>query len=361
VVAACGTGTPPDDDGSGGTASGATGGVAATGGSAASGGRSTGGSGAGGSKATGGSGTGGASSGGSNSGASSTGGFATGGTGGSSGTGNAPCTNVRPTGTDWDDATCAQWASESAECDQPWMVDNDYCNESCGRCSSGSGGSTGGTAGRGGSGSGGTGPTVTIPPSGCTEGERMVCNNQTQMHCGYTSEYWKDQGTGCMINKADGFSIDWTDVNNLLARKGIRPGSADLAVTFDADYQPDGNSYLNVYGWVQNPLAEYYIVDSWGSWRPPGATAITTIESDGGTYDIYRTERTNAPSIEGNKDFPQYWSVRTEKRDSGTITVGNHFSAWQSNGMPIGRLYEVSLNVEGYQSSGVADVRMLIQ
>ena len=36
-------------------------------------------------------------------------------------------------------------------------------------------------------------------------------------------------------------------------------------------------------------------------------------------------------------------------------------TGWQSNGMPIGRLYEVSLNVEGYQSSGVADVRMLIQ
>jgi endo-1,4-beta-xylanase len=223
------------------------------------------------------------------------------------------------------------------------------------------GGSSSGGAGTGGSNGGGSGTTVVIPPSGCSEGERMVCNNQTQMHCGYTSEYWKDQGTGCMLNTADGFDIDWSNVSNLLARKGIRPGSADLVVTFDAEYQPDGNSYLNVYGWMQNPLAEYYIVDSWGNWRPPGATAITTIQSDGGSYEIYRTERMNAPSIEGNKNFPQYWSVRTEKRESGTITVANHFNAWQSNGMTIGRLYEVSFNIEGYMSSGSASVRMLIE
>jgi endo-1,4-beta-xylanase len=254
-AAACGTGESPSQDGSGGSATGGRGGTSASGGAATGGTRTTGGSsGMGGSSGTGGS----SARGGSSTGGSSTGGSATAGSGG---TGNAPCTNVRPTGTDWDDATCEQWATESEECDQAWMVDNNYCNESCGRCSNGSGGS-GGSGGTGGS-TGGSGPAVTIPPSGCSEGERMVCNNQTQMHCGYTSEYWKDQGTGCMINTADGFSIDWTDVNNLLARKGIRPGSADLVVTFDAEYAPDGTSYLNVYGWMQNPLVEYYIVDSW--------------------------------------------------------------------------------------------------
>lgn len=46
------------------------------------------------------------------------------------------CTNTRPTGTLWDEATCDQWASETQECNQQWMVYNHYCDQSCGRCGS---------------------------------------------------------------------------------------------------------------------------------------------------------------------------------------------------------------------------------
>ena len=148
--------------------------------------------------------------------------------------------------------------------------------------------------------------------------------------------------------------------NNLLGRKGIRPGSANLSVTYEANYRPNGNSYLCIYGWTRSPLVEYYIVDSWGSWRPPGSSPRGTVESDGGTYEIYQNSRTG-PSIEGNTTFQQYWSVRTEKRESGTITVGNHFAAWEANGMNMGSFHEVSMTVEGYQSSGNADVRMVIR
>ena len=48
--------------------------------------------------------------------------------------GGGACTNVRPTGTDWDEGTCDGWATETEECDEAWMVDNNYCNMSCGRC-----------------------------------------------------------------------------------------------------------------------------------------------------------------------------------------------------------------------------------
>jgi endo-1,4-beta-xylanase len=233
--------------------------------------------------------------------------------------------------------------------------------------SGGAGGATGARAGTGGTGSGdmtGTagaatgGTTATSIPDTCTESDKTLNSNGTGTHCGYTYEYWKDQGTGTLVLKSDGFSVSWSGINNLLGRKGLRPGSANQIATYEANYQPNGNSYLCVYGWTKNPLIEYYIVDSWGSWRPPGGTSVGTVTSDGGTYDIYKTQRVNQPSIEGNTTFYQYWSVRTQKRTSGTITVANHFDAWASNGMDMGSLYEVSMTVEGYQSSGTADVRM---
>lgn len=215
------------------------------------------------------------------------------------------------------------------------------------------------TGGAGASGKGGTG-TGGIP-STCTEANRTLTGNGTGQHCGYTYEYWKDSGSGSLILRPDGYSVDWSGINNLLGRKGIRPGNGNLVATYDADYQPNGNSYLCLYGWTRNPLVEYYIVDSWGDWRPPGGTSMGTVTSDGGTYDIYKTERVNQPSIDGTRTFNQYWSVRTAKRTSGSITIANHISAWAGKGMNMGSFYEVSMTVEGYQSSGQATVRMVIR
>ncbi len=162
-----------------------------------------------------------------------------------------------------------------------------------------------------------------------------------------------------MRNTSYGFDAYWdTGDGNYLARKGVRPGSASPVVTYSANYRPNGNSYLAIYGWTQNPLIEYYIVDSWGSWRPPGTSVIGTVQADGGTYDIYRSERVNQPSIEGTKTFWQYWSVRQQKRTSGTITVAPHFDAWASFGLTMGTFYEVSMVVEGYHSAGEAEVTL---
>ena len=48
--------------------------------------------------------------------------------------------------------------------------------------------------------------------------------------------------------------------------------------------------------------------------------------------------------------------MRTSKRTSGTISVTEHFKAWEKLGMKLGNLYEASLTIEGYQSNGWADV-----
>jgi endo-1,4-beta-xylanase len=191
-----------------------------------------------------------------------------------------------------------------------------------------------------------------------------ITSNQTGVIDGYNYELWKDSGTTSMtLNGGGKFSCSWSNINNALFRIGKKFDSTqthqqlgNISVNYACNYQPNGNSYLCVYGWTRSPLVEYYIVDSWGSWRPPGSTSKGTISADGGTYDVYETTRTNQPSIDGTATFQQYWSVRTAKRASGTISVTQHFNQWANKGMTLGKMYECALTVEGYQSSGTADV-----
>ena len=126
-----------------------------------------------------------------------------------------------------------------------------------------------------------------------------------------------------------GFSCKWDGVFAAMAEVGWSlpesyagksckafPG---LRVTYDADFYTDSNSYFGIHGCTKNPLTEYYIIEGWGSWRPPGGEGRTgTVNTDGVLYDLYHTMRYNAPSVDGPRTYPMYYCVR----QSNTVTMG---------------------------------------
>lgn len=206
-----------------------------------------------------------------------------------------------------------------------------------------------------------------------SSGEGQVfTENITGTADGYDYELWKDTGdTTFNVDAGAGtFSCEWTNINNALFRRGKKYDCTqtydqlgNISIDYGVDYQPDGNSYMCVYGWTRDPLIEYYIVESWGTWRPPGApVALGTVTVDGATYDIYKTTRYQQPSIDGTQTFDQYWSVRQTKpagdgtKIEGTISISKHFDAWKKCGLELGKMYEVALTIEGYQSQGKATI-----
>ncbi|MBN1648468.1 MAG: glycoside hydrolase family 11 protein [Spirochaetales bacterium] len=204
-----------------------------------------------------------------------------------------------------------------------------------------------------------------------------ITNSQVGTYGDYTYEFWNQNETGdaTMILRQDGsFETSWNNIYNMLARYGIRPGDGVESVTYNVDgySATKGVSYLCVYGWAYNgsyqDLVEFYIVDNWITFRPPGGggTYYDTITVDGDSYDIYTSIRVNQPSIAGPATFTQYWSVRQngDQRTSGTIDVQAHFDAWANAGLPLGStLHEVSFCIEAWGGdsggSGYADVNEL--
>ncbi|EUC29809.1 glycoside hydrolase family 11 protein [Bipolaris zeicola 26-R-13] len=176
---------------------------------------------------------------------------------------------------------------------------------------------------------------------------------------GYFYSFWTDGQGQVTYNNGPGgqYSVQWNNVNNFVAGKGRNPGTTQ-PFTYSGTWNAQNvNSYISVYGWTRNPLVEYYIVESYGSYNPSSAAQIKgSITIDNGTYDILQTTRYNQPSIDDTATFQQFWSVRRQKRVGGTVTIQAHFDAWAKYGLQLGQHNYQILATEGYQSSGSATI-----
>jgi endo-1,4-beta-xylanase len=131
-------------------------------------------------------------------------------------------------------------------------------------------------------------------------------------------------------------------------------------VNYTGTFKTNGAAYLALYGWTDNPLVEYYVIEAMGNHNPSdnrSATQYGCHQSDGGTYEIWQKKRTNAPSIKGDHtDFQQYWSVRNTMHVGGTINTGNHFRAWAAAGLKLGTQLYMDIVIEGQGGGGNATI-----
>lgn len=163
-----------------------------------------------------------------------------------------------------------------------------------------------------------------------------------------------------LLNRLFGANYKWSDYG-------------DICIKYDADINTKKESGKNstyttgVYGFLENPAVEFYIVDGWGDWRPPGLNdPVDTVVSDGVVYDIYRREKIGMIGIHATQDekYQQIWSVRRDNQlgkdysgeISNSINFTDHLKAWSKIlDIDDALLYSAGFIAEGYRS-GTMDV-----
>ena len=191
-------------------------------------------------------------------------------------------------------------------------------------------------------------------------------NASGKMSGGYSWTIWSSGGGGCITtfdSSGCAFKATWNNSGDFLARTGLgwnETKTFSQLGTISADYAftKSGSggswSFIGIYGWSNNPLVEYYIVEDWfgASASIYGGAKKGTFTVDGEKYDIITHTQSNQPSIHGNATFPQFFSVRQKARQCGHISLSEHFKKWDSLGLKLGKMYEARILVEAAGGKG---------
>jgi endo-1,4-beta-xylanase len=239
------------------------------------------------------------------------------------------------------------------------------------------GSGVGGEPGVGGDGTGGEGTGGDTASGGAAGGGAVTVDCSTPMPTGgetYTgaSVYgtinglnygiWTNGNGGSITVFPDthAFSASWDNSLNFLAHLGLdfrgdnsmpyAEYGTIIAEFVEEKYgDPGGFSMIGIYGWMHNPCIEWYInEDSFGTLWGFGDVTATI---DGATYSMSSDETTGtdgANACESGHTGPwtQIRSTRETARQCGTVTVSDHFAAWEAQGWTLGNLTSVHINVE---------------
>ncbi|KAM0711852.1 hypothetical protein Q7P35_001221 [Cladosporium inversicolor] len=186
-----------------------------------------------------------------------------------------------------------------------------------------------------------------------TKLERRQAIGYVQNYNGNLANFKYNQGAGT-------FTANWNNPGDFVVGLGWNQGTANRVINYSGSYSTNQGSYLAVYGWINSPLTEYYIVENY-SYDPcsvGGSQTVGSVTSDGSTYKICKHTQVNQPSIQGTSTFGQYFSVRQSKRTSGTVTVANHFAAWKNYGFSASNFNYQVFAVEAFSGTGSASLKV---
>ena len=185
----------------------------------------------------------------------------------------------------------------------------------------------------------------------------------------YTQNWNNGKGTSTFTNiSANQFSTTWSSNSgsgfNGVVGKGWNPGTKTKVIGYNVSVfqlnNPSGCAYLSLYGWTRNTLVEYYVMEMWINYKPATGTKLGTISSNGGTYDVWKHQQVNQPSIQGTQSFWQIFSLRQAQapmKTNNTLTFPNHVNGWSNLGFNLGSTMDYQMMaVEFYESSGSADL-----
>jgi len=199
---------------------------------------------------------------------------------------------------------------------------------------------------------------VTTPSASAAS---TICNNQSGGNGNYYQMWSAGQGSACMtMNSNTSYSTQWSGIGDFVAGVGWKPGSTSQNITYNGSLNANGGTaLLTLYGWSQNPLVEYYVIESYRGSPPTQGQNMGTFYSDGSNYTIIKHQQVNQPSIVGNTTFWQYIAIRQSQRTSGTITMSNFVNAWASKGMNLGSMdYQIMATEAWGGGSGSSSVSM---
>jgi hypothetical protein len=194
----------------------------------------------------------------------------------------------------------------------------------------------------------------------CTAGSCSNCNTYSGgVADGLNYGIW-ESGTGGSITYFTGahaFSASWgPNSADFLAHVGLDYNGSSSYTTYgkivaqfaeSKSGSAGGYSSVGMYGWLQNPCVEYYIMeDSFEGLQKSSVTAPI----DGGTYYLIKQTTTGtagANACSGSvSSWTQLLSVRSTARQCGTITVSDHFAAWANQGWSVGDASSIHINLE---------------
>jgi len=158
----------------------------------------------------------------------------------------------------------------------------------------------------------------------------------------YYFTYYTGSGSTSISGSNGNFQGNWTSgVTDSLVGKGWNPGSI-RNIGYNMGYVSGSWHSAGAYGWAPYPNVEWYITD-YGS---NSGTFIGTLNSDGGTYNVYKGTQGGGPQYKDSRTVSQSIAA------NHTITMSNHVNYWKAHLGSFGTIRETVFMVEAFSGPG---------